>query len=66
MADLMPNTQLGSARLRLQRNELRLNMERLQVRLLEMEEESRHILDNIAASERKISEMTAQLGDDDG
>lgn len=61
MADIKPNRDLAKRRLEVQKSELRLSLERMDLRKLEIADELRKIQDNIAATEKAIQGLDLEL-----
>jgi len=61
MADVLPNYQVEMQRLRMQIAELRANMERQKLEIMEMEDRKSRLEENIQASINSIGEYEAQL-----
>ena len=61
MADLEPNIEIGLKQLEVQRDELKLSIQRQQLRLLEIEEEKKRIDANMQAQEKEITNMEIQV-----
>ena len=61
MADLEPNIEIGLKQLEVQRDELKLTIQKQQLRLLEIEEEKRRIDANMQAQEKEIINMDIQV-----
>ena len=61
MADLEPNIEIGLKQLEVQRDELKLAIQRQQLRLLEIEEEKKRIDANMQAQEKEIVNMEIQV-----
>jgi len=61
MADLEPNIEIGLKQLEVQRDELKLAIQKQQLRLLEIEEEKRRIDANMQAQEKEIVNMEIQV-----
>ena len=61
MADLEPNIEIGLKQLEVQRDELKLSIQRQQLRLLEIEEEKKRIDANMQAQEKEIVNMEIQV-----
>ena len=61
MADLEPNIEIGLKQLEVQRDELKLSIQKQQLRLLEVEEEKKRIDANMQAQEKEIVNMDIQV-----
>ena len=61
MADLEPNIEIGLKQLEVQRDELKLAIQKQQLRLLEIEEEKKRIDSNMQAQEKEIVNMDIQV-----
>ena len=61
MADLEPNIEIGLKQLEVQRDELKLAIQKQQLRLLEIEEEKKRIDSNMQAQEKEIVNMEIQV-----
>jgi len=61
MADLEPNIEIGLKQLEVQRDELKLSIQKQQLRLLEVEEEKKRIDANMQAQEKEIVNMEIQV-----
>ena len=61
MADLEPNIEIGLKQLEVQREELKLAIQKQQLRLLEIEEEKKRIDSNMQAQEKEIVNMDIQV-----
>lgn len=65
MSDVMPNLILNRARLDLQRQEHVLNINRMKVRILEMEDETARIRMNMAETEKEVNRLADVLAQSD-
>ena len=61
MADIEPNIEIGLKQLEVQRDELKLSIQKQQLRLLEVEEEKKRIDANMQAQEKEIVNMEIQV-----
>ena len=62
MSDIMPNPDLRRKRLQVRINELKLNIERMELRKLELADELSKIDENIVLTNKAIAESQKELG----
>ena len=62
MADVTPNIELGLKQMEVQRDELRLILQKQELRLLEIEDEKERIAVNMAATAKEIKNLEDQIG----
>jgi hypothetical protein len=62
MADLDPNKKLNDKRMQIEANSIKLNIERLELRLMEIDAEKIKIAENIESSNKRIAEIELILG----
>jgi SMC interacting uncharacterized protein involved in chromosome segregation len=61
MADVEPNLEIGLKQLEVQRDELKLAIQKQRLRLLEIEEEKKRIASNTEAQDKEINNMEIQI-----
>lgn len=61
MADQEPNIEIGLKQLQVQRDELKLSIQRQELRLLEIEEEKARIASNTQAQEKEIANLGSNI-----
>ena len=61
MADITPNMALNKKRLSIEMLAMRLNIERMDLRALELEVEKQTVVENVTASNKRILEIQEQL-----
>lgn len=57
MSDIAPNLDLRKKQISIRLSELRLNLDRMDLRKMEIEEERKKILDNEKATQKAIEEL---------
>lgn len=57
MSDIDPNKKLNDKRLAIESSSMKLNLERYELRLMEIEEEKKKITENMEASIKRIAEI---------
>ena len=62
MADVTPNIELGLKQMEVQRDELKLTLQKQELRLLEMDEEKNRMAENKRATEKEIANLEDQIG----
>jgi hypothetical protein len=62
MSDIMPNPDLRRKRLQVRINELKLNIERMELRKLELADELSKIDENVVLTNKAIAESQKELG----
>ena len=62
MADITPNIELGLKQMEVQRDELKLILQKQELRLLEMDEEKNRMAENKRATEKEIANLEDQIG----
>lgn len=63
MSDIMPNLVLRKAQIEVRISELRLNLQRMDVRKLELDDERTRIDANQEATHKALADLQAQLGE---
>jgi hypothetical protein len=61
MSDITPNAVLNQKRLSIELASMRLNNERMELRLMELDDEKAKIKDNMEATAKRITEIQGQL-----
>ena len=61
MADIGPNSRLNRKRVQIEVGTLQLNLQRFDLRLMEIEEEKIKVQENIDASNKRIGELQISL-----
>lgn len=61
MADIGPNTVLNRKRLQVHMSEMKLSMERMELRKMELMDELKKIDENVQASQAEIQKIQSQL-----
>jgi hypothetical protein len=64
MSDNDPNKKLNLKRLQVEMFGIQLNIQRLELRLMEIDEEKNKIAENVEASNKRIGEIQKLLGED--
>ena len=64
MADLDPNKRLNRKRVQIEIGTLQLNLQRFDLRLMEIEEEKIKVQENIDASNKRIGELQTSLSEE--
>jgi predicted nucleic acid-binding Zn-ribbon protein len=62
MADIVPNKKLNDKRLQIEMGTMQLNLQRFELRLMEIDEEKIKLNENIDASTKRIVEIQKLLG----
>lgn len=57
MADIMPNIDINKKRLKVKLIELQTNIERMELRLMELDEEKSKVLDNMEITKKAIKDL---------
>jgi len=63
MSDNDPNKRLNKKRMEIEMGTLRLNLQRFELRFMEIEEEKVKIQENIDSSNKRIEEIVKTLGE---
>jgi hypothetical protein len=63
VSDNDPNQQLNDKRLRVESTSMTLNIQRLELRLMEIEVEKAKVLENMDSSNKRIGEIKKLLGE---
>ena len=63
MSDNDPNKKLNDKRLQIEIGTLQVNLQRFDLRLMEIEEERLKVLENIAATNKRVAEITKVLSE---
>ena len=61
MSDVLPNYELESQRLDLEREQLKLNIKSQTYRIAQIEDEKRRLEENITATEKAIADLDKQI-----
>lgn len=61
MADISPNQDLARKRLKVEYSNMLLNVERMELRLMELDAERVVIEDNMTATKKRVNEISEQL-----
>lgn len=61
MADIMPNVALNRKRLQVEVTSMRLNLERFDLRVMELVEEQQKLTENKEATLKRITELEKQI-----
>lgn len=61
MADIIPNKEIHTKRLKVELKTAYLNVERIELKLMELEDEKLAVSNNMLATQKRISELEAQL-----
>jgi hypothetical protein len=63
MADIGPNLEVRKMQLKIRRSELRLNIERMDLRKLELKDEESRINENMKATHKALEELNKEIGE---
>lgn len=63
MADLDPNQRLNKKRMEIEVGSLKLNLQRFELRFMEIEEEKIKVQENIDSTNKRIEEIQKVLGE---
>jgi len=61
MADIITNLELRQVRLKVKIAEMQLNLQRMDLRKMELDDEKRHIDENIIATHKTIQDLQKEL-----